>query len=140
MDSSTQEELPEIEVTPNMLYKAGALTAGFCFIPVSIMTNKRVFAKFNAFHSRLFRLEKRSAGGLAGFAFLASLGYSAILIPLYYRGIMHIFGLEGFGVVRDVMKAKMEMILAEDENLDFRGRIQEAVAHDEKVVKSENNE
>lgn len=50
---------------------------------------------------------------------------------------MRIFNLEGIGQIKKIMNAKMEKILEEDAALDFRGRIQEAVAHDEKIAKQE---
>jgi hypothetical protein len=106
-----------IEYTHSQLYKAGAFTSLFFLVPIGIMLNKRSFNKFNSFHSRILKLETRNAAGLAGFAFLTSMAYSARLMPLYYKGIMHIFHLEGFGQIRKIMKKKMSKMLEEDERL-----------------------
>lgn len=132
-----QGEITEITYTRKQLYQAAGFTSLFFVVPVGIMMSNTAFNKFNSFHSKIFKLEKRSAGGLAGFAFLASLGYCSIIMPLYYKGIMRIFNLEGIGQIKKIMNAKMEKILEEDAALDFRGRIQEAVAHDEKIAKQE---
>ena len=137
VEENPPEEITEITYTKKQLYQAAGFTSLFFVVPVGIMMSNTLFNKFNSFHSRIFKLEKRSAGGLAGFAFLASLGYCSILFPLYYKGVMRIFDLEGIGQIKRIMNAKMEKILEEDAALDFRGRIQEAVAHDEKLAKQE---
>jgi hypothetical protein len=132
------DDVPDtIEYTKEQLYKAAGFTSLFFIVPVGIMVNQRAFNAFNGFHSRLFKLDKRSPAGLAGIAFVASMGYSALLMPLYYKGICSIFNLQGFGQIRRIMNKKVTKMLEEDERLGFiRGRIEATIDEDEKDKKA----
>jgi ABC-type Fe3+ transport system permease subunit len=120
-------------------WKAVGLYTLACFsVPVVIYSSNRVFRAFTNFHSRALNLKSKRPAGLFGWAFLMSVVYSSVAIPLYYKGALYILGLRQLsdlhGVMSDAIMSRFEPEKSTTSQTDLGAKVDDATSQDRPEV------
>jgi hypothetical protein len=99
-------------VTGRHWQAVGLYTLAFFAAPVFIASNTTAFNAFTQFHSRLLNLKTKGPARLFGCAFMMSMIYSSMVIPVYYKGALLVLGIKELrdlsGVMTDTILLNFE--------------------------------